>query len=133
VIVVIDSGVWVSAMQYGGTPRGAVTRILKTDEIAICKEIEDEVTDVLQRKFSQAPEAISERLRPLLQDCIWVQVTGQVSGICRDPKDDCILECALKAGAQLIVTGDKDLLTLGEFRSIRIITARQYLDLPIAD
>jgi len=36
----------------------------------------------------------------------------------------------LKAEAQLIITGDNDLLTLREYRGIRVLTARQYLELP---
>jgi len=50
-------------------------------------------------------------------------------GICRDPKDDFILECAQTGNADLIVTGDKDLLSLKSFGSIQIVTPRQYLDI----
>jgi predicted nucleic acid-binding protein len=46
--------------------------------------------------------------------------------LCRDPKD-MVLECAERAGADLIVTGDKDLLVLGAFGRTRIVTAAQYL------
>lgn len=55
-------------------------------------------------------------------------ITGSVSGVCRDPKDDFILECAAKANADLIVTGDKDLLSLNSFGTIKIVTPRQYMD-----
>jgi predicted nucleic acid-binding protein len=57
-----------------------------------------------------------------------VKVTGEVAGVCRDPNDDYILECAVKANAQLIIAGDKDLLALAAYRGIRIVTARQCLD-----
>jgi predicted nucleic acid-binding protein len=59
---------------------------------------------------------------------IRVTITGSVAGVCRDPKDDHILECAVKARAQVLISGDKDLLTLGTFHGIRILTARQYLE-----
>jgi predicted nucleic acid-binding protein len=71
---------------------------------------------------------IRDRLRPFLSDAMYVAITGKISGICRDPADDCIVECAIKAGAQLIVAGDKDLLALGVHQGIRIVTARQYLN-----
>ncbi len=41
-----------------------------------------------------------------------------------------VLECAHRAGADLIVTGDKDLLVLGSFESIRIVTPAEYLAMP---
>jgi predicted nucleic acid-binding protein len=48
--------------------------------------------------------------------------------VCRDPDDDRILECALAASAEVIVTGDRDLLDLGAFRDTPIMTPRQFLD-----
>ncbi|MFO1464930.1 MAG: putative toxin-antitoxin system toxin component, PIN family [Steroidobacteraceae bacterium] len=49
--------------------------------------------------------------------------------VSRDPDDDQVLACALAAGAYLIVSGDRDLLDLGTFRDIRILAAREALDL----
>jgi uncharacterized protein len=47
--------------------------------------------------------------------------------VCRDPDDDAILACAKAANANLIVSGDKDLLVLGTFEGIPILTAVQAL------
>ena len=63
-----------------------------------------------------------------IPNTIRVIVTGKLSGICRDPKDDFILECAETGKADLIVTGDKDLLSLKTYGAINIFTPRQYLD-----
>lgn len=57
-----------------------------------------------------------------------VTITHEVQGICRDPKDDHVLECAIKTKASFIITGDKDLLTLEAVEGIRIVTARQYVE-----
>jgi putative PIN family toxin of toxin-antitoxin system len=48
---------------------------------------------------------------------------------CRDPKDDMFLEVAVHGRADLIVTGDRDLLDLNTFLGIRILTSAQYLEL----
>jgi uncharacterized protein len=71
---------------------------------------------------------LQQKLSPLLNQATYVKVTGEVTGVCRDPNDDCILECAVKAGAQLIISGDKDSLALEAYQTIRIVTCRQYLD-----
>ena len=46
----------------------------------------------------------------------------------RDKKDNKIIECAFDGKADYIVTGDPDLLILKEFRGIKIITAREFLE-----
>jgi predicted nucleic acid-binding protein len=48
--------------------------------------------------------------------------------VCRDPDDDRVLECALAAGAKVIVSGDRDLLDLGAFRGTPITSPRLFLD-----
>ena len=47
--------------------------------------------------------------------------------VCRDPKDDMVIEAALAGAAEVIVTGDDDLLTLHAFEGIRFITPRDFL------
>ena len=68
------------------------------------------------------------QLKMMLEDAIRVTITGSITGICRDPNDDFILECAVTGNADLIVTGDKDLLALGSFEGVAILTPREYLD-----
>jgi len=62
----------------------------------------------------------------LLAQALWIEVTGEVSGVCRDSKDDAILETAWKAQADYLVAGDKDLLILGTFRKTAIISPAAY-------
>lgn len=51
-----------------------------------------------------------------------------IGPVCRDPDDDHVLAAAVAASAASIVTGDRDLLDLGRYGPIRILTARQFLD-----
>jgi putative PIN family toxin of toxin-antitoxin system len=51
----------------------------------------------------------------------------EIDPICRDPNDDHVIATALAVNADLIVTGDKDLLALSQYQSIRILTARAFL------
>jgi putative PIN family toxin of toxin-antitoxin system len=45
----------------------------------------------------------------------------------RDPKDEMVLACALAGSASFLVSSDQDLLTVGEYRGVRIVTPRQFL------
>jgi len=50
-----------------------------------------------------------------------------IGPVCRDPDDDHVLAAALAAKTDTVVTGDKDLLALGQYRNVRILTARVFL------
>jgi uncharacterized protein len=128
VIVVFDSGIWVSALHFGGVPMEAIEYGLMMDEVLSCTQIEDEVIRIMRKKFLRTENSNKRRLASLLEGATRIVVSGALSGICRDPKDDFILECAETGGADLIVTGDKDLLSLGSFGAIEILTPRRYLD-----
>jgi putative PIN family toxin of toxin-antitoxin system len=130
-IVVIDTSVWISALQFAqrrGTPRLAMEKAAKNDTIAICREIEDEILRVLPMKFKWRAVDVHAAIRLVCPFPLRVEISGALR-VCRDPNDDMVLECADLAGAQAIVAGDKDLLTLGSYKQIRILTPLEYLAL----
>jgi putative PIN family toxin of toxin-antitoxin system len=127
VIVVLDSSVWVSALRFDGVPARALKRALTIDQLAISEFIENEVIRVLVTKFGIREEFVRMRLTVLLEQVCRVETHGFLPGACRDPNDDAVLETAVNAGAQLLVTGDKDLLILKSFQSIAIVTPAEYL------
>jgi len=53
-------------------------------------------------------------------------------GVTRDPKDDAVVACAIEGEADVIVSGDQDLLTLGTYEGIEVITPRQFTELLVA-
>jgi predicted nucleic acid-binding protein len=65
-------------------------------------------------------------VQAILARGIRVKIRGMVN-VCRDPNDDMFLECAALAKADLLVAGDKDLLTLDTYKGTRIITPSEYL------
>lgn len=76
------------------------------DQIATSSYIEEEIVRGLVREFDYSQADAEEIVFNSLERALHVAITGQVSGICRDSKDDHILECALKAEATLIVSGE---------------------------
>ncbi len=126
-IVVLDTSVWISAMEFGGVPELAAERALTRDVPAISSFIEAEVIRILVCKFDRQEQAVREDLRAMWGRALRVDVHGLLSGTCRDPNDDAVLETAVNAGAHLLVSGDKDLLILKSFQSIAIATPAEYL------
>jgi putative PIN family toxin of toxin-antitoxin system len=126
----LDSGVWISALEFEGVSAQALVYAQTRDKILICTQVEDEVVRVLGIKFGMRPIKVRRRLAVFLKGSVRVTVTGKLAGIRRDPKDDFILECAENGNADLIVTGDKDLLSLERYGATKIVTPRQYLDGP---
>ena len=53
----------------------------------------------------------------------------QLPGVTRDPKDDPLVACAVEGAADYLVSGDRDLLDLGETEKIRMVTPRQFLEI----
>lgn len=127
-IVVVDSGVWISALQFEGTPLLVIERILGRHILAFCDPIAIEIQTGLMNKFGWTREEFEEAFGFYFSRANEAEVSGHVRGICRDPKDDMVLECAALAHADVIVSGDKDLLAVGEYEGIRIMTPRAFLD-----
>jgi putative PIN family toxin of toxin-antitoxin system len=128
-IVVFDTSVWVSALHFErreSAPIRALERARNRHIIASCDEIEMEISRILTGKFGWAPAASRYRLDFFLAKSVQVSITGGLH-ICRDPGDDMVIECAVVAGAQCIVSGDKDLLALDLYEGIRIVSPAEFL------
>lgn len=124
----IDTNVYVSAFNYGGTPEQILD--LNTDEvfdICLSRTILDEVKRILQERFMWPEEKIETVFEPILSRAIIVEPKMVVT-VSRDSDDNHILSCALESKSDVIVTGDNDLLELGAFENISILTPRQLLE-----
>ena len=71
-IVVLDTNVWVSGLQFGGTPGRAIDQALIRDQLAISDFIRDEVVRVLTRKFARDPSELDARLNELLGQALFI-------------------------------------------------------------
>jgi uncharacterized protein len=128
--VVFDTNIFVSALILpGGRASEAVYRIIAgTDCLILSKPTLDELLGVLARKFSRDREELARVALWLTEIAEWVRPASRLS-IAADDEDNRILECALTGRAEVIVTGDRALLELGEFKGISIVSLRQYLSL----
>ena len=132
-IVVLDSNGSVSALQFAskwGTPTQALEKAVNEDVIATSDEIDAELVRVLTERFRWTHQLAEDALRRMLERSIRIPLHGTVQ-VCRDPSDDKFLECAERAHADLIITGDKDLLDLKSHKSTKIVTPAEYLQMRV--
>jgi putative PIN family toxin of toxin-antitoxin system len=125
----LDTSVFVSALNFGGIPNEILTRC-EAEEFTLClsRSIIDELHRVLRQGFEWSEEDLAEALDPILALAEIVEPKRTVTAS-RDPNDDHVLACALEAKAAVVVTGDNDLLSLGEFEGVRVMTPRQFIKL----
>jgi putative PIN family toxin of toxin-antitoxin system len=122
--VVVDTNVIVSAALKESSWPGAVIRwVGNFGGLLKSKSTEQEVFEVLRRPriARNTVSMFHDRLRDILSEAELVTITERIAA-CRDPKDDKFLELAVNGRADVIVSGDADLLVLGCFRGIPIVT-----------
>ena len=126
--VVVDTDIFVSALAMPGAQ--AETAILKAVEgevqLLISRAIIHEVLGVLARKFDRNREELA-RVAVYLSELAELVSPRRRFRILHDEPDNRMLECAVAGKANAIVTGDQAILQLGEFRGIRILTLREFL------
>ena len=88
-----------------------------------------ELAEKLETKLGFSPDQVAETLADYLSFIQVVAIPKVLDAVPRDADDNAVLETAIEAGADLIVTGDDDLLSLKVFRGIKIIRAAEFLEL----
>jgi putative PIN family toxin of toxin-antitoxin system len=127
--VVFDTNIFVSAFIIpGGLADKALLNIIEgRDDLLLSKAILDELLSVLAAKFSRDEEEISRVALFLSEIAEWTKPTETID-ILKDEPDNRILECATCGKAAVIVTGDKEMLRLGSFRDMKILSLKAYLE-----
>jgi len=129
--VVIDTNVFVSGLNFKGTPREVLDLIWKKKiEVYISPFIIEELRDTLLEDFAWDNEKVKEIIERIKDQTIQVQPSLVVSVIKGKDSDNRILECAIEGKVQYIVSGDKrHLLSLKEYQGIRILSPGEFLQL----
>ena len=131
----------ISAFAFGGIPRKAITYLLKKSEIYVSPQLLLEYREVPLQLETEG-KISREQLKILLvgiasfaENAKVIQPQKNLS-ICRDLEDNMIFDCCLEAKADLLVTGDRDLLEVDAehlkavgLSKLRILTPRGYLRL----
>jgi uncharacterized protein len=128
--VVLDTNVLISAaLKQKSTPGMAALLVERRGGLLKSLATEAQLFEVVARPYFDAlidPDARAW-LSKLMAVAELVPIADRVAA-CRDPTDDKFLELAVSGRADLIVTGDRDLLVLNPFRQIPIVTPAAFVD-----
>lgn len=133
--VLLDTNIWISGLLWGGNPR-RIIKLAVSEQIILysSKILIDELQATLAYpKLQRRLEKLAITAEELLVEVAGITQLSQPVTISeldqlRDPKDKIVLETALGVPVEVIVSGDEDLLILGEFRQIPILTTKQFLE-----
>jgi putative PIN family toxin of toxin-antitoxin system len=127
--VVVDTNVFVSGLFSRASSPALVVERTISQLLASTDTLRELIRTLLSPKFDRyvsrpRREALLDRLGPHLEI---VEIVQRVRA-CRDPRDDRFLELAVNGEANVIVTGDDDLLALDPFRGLDILRPTTYRD-----
>ncbi|MDI6786381.1 MAG: putative toxin-antitoxin system toxin component, PIN family [bacterium] len=127
--VVLDTNVFISALFiFKGNPAKIIDFWMEDKYSLILSEfIVEEIIKVLYKKGLQVLK-IEELLSLMSQKSLMVNPKEKISAVKDDPSDNKFLECAISGKADYIVSGDRHLLNLKEYKGIKILTPKEFLE-----
>ena len=126
--VVLDTNVLIAAVVSDGLCRDLVRVRVLPHTIVTSEPLLRELRSTSRNKFAVDPDELP-LLRQLHEEAEIVAPVRLDERVCRDEGDDRVLATAIAGKADVIVTGDEDLLVLKKFRGIKILSPRQFLEL----
>jgi putative PIN family toxin of toxin-antitoxin system len=124
--IFLDTNVLASAAATRGLCADVLRLVFASHQLFISEQVLKELRTVLKLKFGVSQDLIDDFIWLLQQDTVLTE-PAHVPGIELQDKDDLsILAAAIAAGAEVLVTGDKELLHLGHIEELEILSPRQF-------
>lgn len=132
---VVDASVLVSAFLFPDSVPGQILKLAAAGMFTMCLTpilIEETRRSLLNprlvKSYGHDQNTVTAWCEALAtQSKVFTDPLPDLGPLCRDPNDDHVIAAAVATGATFIVTGDNDLLVLGEVKAVRILTARAFL------
>jgi putative PIN family toxin of toxin-antitoxin system len=126
--VVLDTNVILAGFATRGLCEAVLAVCFDRHEIALSNAILSEVQRHLSGKFNMPAARVQEIIKFLQQHATIVTPIAVADDACRDPEDLPVLGTAIAATADCLITGDKDLLSIGKIQEIPILSPRAFYD-----
>lgn len=133
-IVVLDTNIWVSAIIWGGIPDEIISlQEQRKIEIASSRKLLSELENTFNKKKIQTKLEVLQLTTSSAFSLVYESVNiysieELIVPELRDPDDTIVLATAIAANAEVIITGDRDLLILQEYQNMQIMTATDFLE-----
>ena len=127
--VVFDTNILIAALlSTNGNPFRclALARIRQVESVT-CQETLDEFAEKLIVKFKFSQDMAAAAVKEVRNFSRLVEISTELKVVETDPDDDMVIECGVLGNATHIVTGDKHLLSLGTYQTIKIVRATEFV------
>jgi putative PIN family toxin of toxin-antitoxin system len=125
--VVLDTNVLIAAFIARGACTDVFERVINEHELILSPFILEEFERVMTRKLGLHGDRVLRAVKLLRRMGCVVKPVPLDSPACRDPDDDQILALTREDDVRILVTGDDDLLTIGAFEGVPIVSPREFL------
>ncbi|MDD2531719.1 MAG: putative toxin-antitoxin system toxin component, PIN family [Candidatus ainarchaeum sp.] len=126
--VVLDTNILISASYWFKNPKKIIDFVLNKEIIVYSStELIKEYKNSIIRDFDETEEIVGKKAAFFESIFQLIQPTQRVFA-CEDKDDNKVLEVALEANAEFIISGDKHLLKMNKFNGVKIVTARQFIE-----
>lgn len=126
--IVFDTNVILSALITRGLSSRVLDICIDRHSLYISQFIMDEVSEKLRKKFNADEQQLIKVTSFLLSSFTLIKPAGEKPDVCRDKDDNNILHLSNTVKANLIITGDKDLIVLRSHNGTNIITPRNFME-----
>ena len=131
--VVLDTNIWISAWLWRGIPNNLI-RLARNKQIIICTSeplLAELAGTLAYKKLQKKIQSLNVTQELLLLGTREITEIYSISDLnvpeLRDPDDSIVLATAIAAQAEVIITGDLDLLSLVEYKNVQILNAKDFL------
>jgi len=124
--VFLDTNVLASAAATRGLCADVLREVMTSHELFLSEQVLSELARALRSKFGIGQDLIHDFIRLLQQDSVLAETSDVPRVSLRDKDDLRILGAAAAAGVDVLITGDKELLALGHFGDLEILSPRQF-------
>ena len=130
-IATLDTNVLVSGTLFGGVPGSIISAAVdRRFTLALSPAILSEYEEVLSRsKFGLAIDAVEVLVRDMESHASVVYPTKMYQVVADDPDDDAVIDCAVEAKADVIVSGDGHLTELKQIEGIPVVTPAKFIEM----
>ena len=133
--IILDTNLWISFLI--SKKLTALDNLIKTEKVVLIfsEELLEEFTEVVKRpkiKKFFAKKDVEKLWETFDQFAELIEVTSKLN-LCRDEKDNFLLNLSVDGNADYLVTGDKDLLVLKKIKKTKILTYREFIKIVKSD